>query len=152
MTERDRIKKLFRDLYSGDPWIDVTLDGTLQNIEAEKAAKKISAERNSIWQIVNHLISWRQNVLRRLEGEEIITPQNNYFEPVNDTSEEAWHSTLAKLEDTQRQWVSFLENFDEGRFSRVYADSHTTYYELIHGILQHDAYHLGQIVLLSKML
>jgi uncharacterized damage-inducible protein DinB len=27
-----------------------------------------------------------------------------------------------------------------------------TYYEHIQGIIQHDAYHLGQIVLLSKLL
>ena len=46
---------------------------------------------------------------------------------------------------------AFLENFNESQFDKIYPSNKMTYYEHIHGILQHDAYHLGQIVLLSKL-
>ncbi len=35
-------------------------------------------------------------------------------------------------------------------FEKIYPPEGQTYYEHIHGNIQHDAYHLGQIVMLAK--
>jgi uncharacterized damage-inducible protein DinB len=152
MKEPDRIAKLFSDLYNGNPWMGVSIIPTLQKVSAKHAAKKIFPGWNSIWQIVIHLISWRENVLLRVQANEIITPNNNYFVTVEDTSEAAWQQVLERLNNSQQQWIAFLKNFDEAEFDKIYLPNKMTYYEHIHGILQHDAYHLGQIVLLSKLM
>jgi len=152
MKETQRINKLFRDIYDGHPWIDVTILGTLKTLSGEKASKKISPHWNTIWEIVNHLISWRLNVLQRLQGKVLITPDTNYFVPVSDTSETAWQQTLSRLEESQKQWEMFLNDFLDDNFSKKYSVNSFSYYEHIHGVLQHDAYHLGQIILLSKAL
>jgi uncharacterized damage-inducible protein DinB len=151
MKEAKRIKKLFEDLYDGSPWIDVTIMDTLKSISAQRAAKKIAPGRNSVWQIVNHIIAWRENVLLRVQGNIIITPNNNYFIEIDNVSEAEWQKTLERLANSQDQWIRFLENFDESKFETIYPSNKMSYYEHIHGILQHDAYHLGQIVLLSKL-
>ncbi len=150
MKETKRISGLFENLYEGNPWIDVTIKETLAKITANVAATHTFNEGNSIWQIVNHIISWRINVLKRVQGKVIKTPDNNYFEKIIDNSESAWKKTLKKLEDSQTQWLRFLENLDPDTFSKIYPNNQMNYYEHIHGILQHDAYHLGQIVLLAK--
>ncbi|MFI5218027.1 MAG: DinB family protein [Bacteroidia bacterium] len=152
MTETHRINKLFTDLYNGNPWIDVTIDETLKNITAVQAAKKVSMQLNSIWEIVNHIISWRENVLQRVQGSVINTPDDNYFTLVKDTSEAEWENTLKKLKVSQQKWISFIENFNEINFEKIYPKNNMTYYEHIQGLLQHDAYHLGQIVLIKKLL
>ena len=152
MKETKRITKLFEDLYNGSPWIDVNILETLKNISSQRAAKKIAPGRNSIWQIVNHIISWRENVLLRVQGNVITTPNNNYFIEITDTSETAWQKALERLENSQQQWIAFLKTFDEAEFEKIYPTNKMSYYEHIHGILQHDAYHLGQIVLLSKLM
>jgi uncharacterized damage-inducible protein DinB len=151
MKESERITRLFRDLYDGNPWIDVTLMGTLRKISAKHAAKKIFPDRNSIWEIVNHLISWRENVLLRVQGNEIAAPNTNYFTPVTDTSDAAWTKVLERLENSQHQWLAFLEGLDVVSLDHIYPSNKMTYYEHILGILQHDAYHLGQVVILSKL-
>jgi uncharacterized damage-inducible protein DinB len=151
MKEAKRIKKLFEDLYDGSPWIDVTIMDTLKSISAQRAAKKIAPGRNSVWQIVNHIIAWRENVLLRVQGNKIVTPNNNYFIEIDNVSEAEWQKTLERLANSQDQWIRFLENFDESKFETIYPSNKMSYYEHIHGILQHDAYHLGQIVLLSKL-
>ena len=150
MKETQRIIKLFEDGYNGSPWIDVNLVGTLSTISAEQAAKKVFANCNSIWEIANHIINWRINVLHRVKGEIIITPDSNYFTTVKDTSLTAWKNTLKQLEESQKNWIAFLKEFKEKDFTKVYPNNKMTYYEHIQGILQHDAYHLGQIVLLAK--
>ena len=151
MNESHRIQSLFTDLYHGHPWLDVTLQDTLSRISAEQANQRPIKDGNTIWEIVNHLIAWRENVLKRVQGEVIQTPANNYIENIPDPTEEAWQQTLENLETTQKEWLYFLSTFNESDFSKEYPVNKLTYYQHIHGIIQHDAYHLGQIVLLAKM-
>ena len=151
MTERDRIKSLFEKLYHGDPWLDLNTVTVLADLTAAQAAERVIPNANTIWEIVNHLISWRENVLRRVQGEVIQTPASNYIEPIGDISERAWSDTLKRLAETQKAWVTFLTAFDEAQFENKYPVNQLSYYEHIHGIIQHDAYHLGQIVLLKKL-
>lgn len=152
MKETIRIQKLFEDMYNEEPWIDVTIKGTLENMLAEKAAKKISPQLNSIWEITNHIIRWKENILQRVQGHAINSPANNYFEPIIDQSEKAWQNTLETLMNVQLQWTRWVEKMNEADLEKIYPDNNATYYKNIHGILQHDAYHLGQIVLLAKVM
>ncbi len=152
MTEINRIISLFEKLYDGEPWIDINIRSVLANITPKQAATKPLPTGNSIWEIVNHLINWRTNVLKRLQGISVTTPDNNYFEPIPVQSKVAWARTLDEYDDTQKQWLEFLKNFNPESFELRYPNNNMTYYEHIQGILQHDSYHLGQIVLLSKYL
>lgn len=149
--EKERIIALFENLFNGDPWIDVTIMATLQKLSGSQAAAKVLPDCNSIWEIVNHMISWRKNVLQRIQGKILTTPSNNYFEMVDDTSQDAWLKTLESFQQTQKEWIDYLEKLNIEVLQTTYPSNGMTYFEHIHGILQHDAYHLGQIVLLSKL-
>src|SRR5436189_3736747 len=111
MKETKRIISLFEKLYEGSPWIDINITATLANITAQQAATRVFPKSNTIWEIVNHLISWRLNVLKRIQGKVIKTPENNYFEPVVDSSDAAWIKTQQKFRKAQQQWIICLEDF-----------------------------------------
>jgi uncharacterized damage-inducible protein DinB len=151
MNEQQRLSALFQNLYNGHPWLDITLTGVLENIPAEKANIRVG-NCNTIWEIVVHIIRWRENVLQRVQGAVLKTPDSNYIEPVSDASEAAWKNTLRELELSNNAWLEFLKKLDLTQLDHAYPVNGLTYYEHIHGILQHDAYHLGQIVLLAKQL
>lgn len=150
MKETERLHKLFEDLYAGDPWLDVTLMDTLSVLSAKQAAYKPNTDWNSIWEITNHLIAWRENVLKRVQDKKVKTPENNYFSVVADTAEHAWQQTLERLHATQENWLEFLDALQSGTLEKVYESNEMSYADHIHGIIQHDAYHLGQIVMLVK--
>jgi uncharacterized damage-inducible protein DinB len=150
MKETKRIAKLLDDIYQGSPWIDVNLTSTLTNISAEQAAKRVAPQWNTIWEIVNHLVSWRLNVLQRIQDKVVASPAHNYFVQVKDISEEEWQNTLKKLEDSQQQWMLVLKKFKKKDLEKNYPTNGMSYYEHVQGIIQHDAYHMGQIVLLVK--
>ncbi|HET6225539.1 MAG TPA: DinB family protein [Bacteroidia bacterium] len=107
MKETQRIIHLFEKGYDGSPWIDVNLVDVLQGISAEQALKKLTPAANSIWEITNHVISWRENVLQRIQGFEIKTPAHNYFVPVKKGSASDWKDTLKRLATTQKEWLQF---------------------------------------------
>ncbi|WP_173966353.1 DinB family protein [Flavobacterium collinsii] len=152
MSESKRISNLYQSIYNGNPWLEVNMINTLHNVSAAQAYKKVNPNLNTIWEIINHLIQWRRNILKRVQGETIITPDHNYFVPVLDSSEAAWEQSLQNLEKSQELWNAFFEDFDDNDLSKIYTNNGHTYYEHIHGIIQHDVYHLGQIVILKKLL
>lgn len=152
MTEQELLAKLFSDLFDGSSWIDVNIMNTLEEITAKEAATKVFPNFNSIWEIVNHQIRWRETVMRRLHGEEVESPENNYFSYIRDRSESAWTQTRDAFRESQTVWPSFMAQATKGELLKAVAPTPFSGYELVHGILQHDAYHLGQVRLLLKLI
>ncbi len=124
--------------------------GTLARLSATQANQRPFPNCNTIWEILDHLIAWKINVQQRLEGKVLTTPANNYFSAVTDSSETAWKETLKRFDLVQKQWIEYLKHFDSSQYETLYPPNQMTYYEHILGVLQHDAYHLGQIVILAK--
>lgn len=152
METTARITRLFKDLFDGDPWLDVNLMSTMNNLTLAQVSTKIAPGRNSIWEIVNHVTAWRLNILERFKGTVILSPKHNFFLPVDELSEEAWRNSLRELEESQTKWIRYLESLKDQDLDKVYEGSNDNLYYHLHGIIQHDAYHLGQIVLLTKLL
>lgn len=152
MSESKRVSNLYQSIYNGNPWLEVTLASTLKDVTAEQAYRKINPNLNTIWEIVNHLIQWRRNILRRVQGETVVTPEHNYFVPVLDSSEAAWEQSLQSLAKSQELWTVFFNDFNDADFDKIDPNNNHNFYEDIHGIIQHDVYHLGQIVILKKLL
>lgn len=151
MNDVKRFQKLFTDHYDGDPWIEINLKETLKGITPAMASQKVGS-LNSIWQIVNHVISWRETLLKRVQNEYVPSPENNFIETISDVSAEAWEETLTRLQKSQENLLLYLSGDKEIDFDENPSQGQYSRYELIEGILQHDVYHLGQVVLLKKML
>ena len=151
MKEQEQLNKLFTDLYDGSPWIDVNIVNTLDEITAKEAATKPFPYFNSIWEIVNHTINWRETVLKRVNGENIESPDDNYFSFIRDRSENSWQKTKERFRDSQVIWLKAIKKFKSKDLDAKHDFSTFSNYELILAILQHDAYHLGQIRLMKKL-
>ncbi|MEO5673784.1 MAG: DinB family protein, partial [Chitinophagales bacterium] len=103
-------------------------------------------------EIVNHMIRWRETVLERIQGTDIPSPGDNYFSFIRDRSEGEWLKTLKRFQETQALWLDAIIKMKRKDFNTQHKFSSYSNYECVHGILQHDAYHLGQIRLLKKMI
>lgn len=145
------ITKLLGDHFEGDPWIDVTIIGELNSLTAKQAAAKTGI-LNSVWEIVNHMISWRKALIGRVKGKPVKYSDNNFISEVKDKSPAAWKRTISKFRESQNDITGFLKKSDDKLLEIVSPTSGYTYYELVISILLHDTYHLGQIVLIKKLL
>ena len=59
---------------------------------------------------------------------------------------------LQSLAKSQELWSACLSDFNDADFEKIDKNNNHNFYEDIHGIIQHDVYHLGQIVILKKLL
>jgi uncharacterized damage-inducible protein DinB len=151
MKEKERLIKLFNDHYDGSPWLDVSIADQLDGISHTMAKKKIG-NCNSIWQLVYHMMQWRLQNMKRISGKIAHAPDHNFIVDIQDTSSQAWEQLKVDFKKTHHTFVEFLSQYDEADFDQIYSPNDHSYYEHIQGILIHDAYHLGQIVLLRKLL
>jgi len=151
MENIKRITKLLKVHYNGQPWIDISIARTLKSVTAKQASTAIG-ELNSIWQIVNHVIAWRNALIGRVKDKPVPAPADNFIQEVKNTTPKAWKDTLKKFETSQKNIISFLSRSNDQLLEKVSPTSGYTYYELVMAILVHDTYHLGQIVLIKKLL
>ena len=148
-NEINNLVKQLTDLQHGDGWIGVNFKTALHDVTAEIAARKLSENTNSIWQLVNHLIYWRTIVVTRLNGSTDHPPFADFLLP-EAIDEAHWKQTLHDFEAAYHLQRSTMLHFKEDNLHKSSPKKDQTYFELLIGSLQHDAYHLGQIVLLKK--
>jgi uncharacterized damage-inducible protein DinB len=151
MSEVRRIEEQLRRAFEGNAWHGPSVRELLVDVTANRAAARPIAGAHSIWEIALHIATWDEVVRRRLEGEAIADlPAEVDWPTVRDTSEEAWRKTVQDLDRSHRALCEAIARLDDARLAEnVPGKRHSVYIEL-HGIIQHDLYHAGQIALLKK--
>ena len=157
-SEVDRLIDQFRRAHDGDPWHGSPLKGILAGVTAEQAARKPPNGAHSIWELVLHVTAWRNEVARRATGAPAGEPEAGDWPDVGDPTPQRWNAALAALDESHQRLVTVTRTLPDQRLLQPANDTRdralgagVTYYELLHGIVQHDAYHAGQIALLKKM-
>ena len=150
MGERQRILDLLDRAYRAKAWHGPALLESLDGVNARLAAKHPVRGAHSIWELVEHVASWNDFVAQRLSGRApVITPEGN-FPPVPVTTPRAWKATLRRLGRTQAKFRREVARFPKAKLGRRRPKTSTTWNVLIHGQIQHQLYHAGQITLMRR--
>lgn len=156
ITEVDRIRDQFRRAFDGEAWHGPSVLTLLKGVTAQQAAAHPIPGAHSIWELTQHIEAWERACLRRLNGDPAQLTDEEDWQLVNDTSEAAWESTKQQLTNTHRELLEAIANLDESRLDDpIITNSTTSYssvYVTLHGGVQHDLYHAGQIAILKKAL
>jgi uncharacterized damage-inducible protein DinB len=145
-----RIKSQLRRAFEGVAWHGPSLKELLAEVTAEKAAAKPLAGAHSIWELVLHIAAWESVVRRRLEGETVEPTPEEDWPQVTDTTESAWKDALAALEEGHGRLREVTRRLTDAQLDEMAAGCEYSVYFMLHGVIQHDLYHAGQIALLKK--
>jgi uncharacterized damage-inducible protein DinB len=152
MTEIDRILDQLKRAFEENAWHGPSVREVLAGVTAEQAHARPLRNAHSIWELVRHIAVWEDAGRRRLEGDraqiEISSPED--WPPPEDTSEAAWESARLRLERGHEALVETIKRLPESRLNEPVAEGMSTLYVTMHGVIQHDLYHAGQIAILKK--
>jgi uncharacterized damage-inducible protein DinB len=152
MSEIRRILDQMDRAFAGEAWHGPSLKELLDGISAEDASKHTIKHAHSIWEIVNHIAAWNKIVRQRLEGDfPKVTPEMDWPE-VWDTSEAVWKRTLESLFASRALLRKVVEGLRDDQLDEKIGQDSGTRYFMLHGLVQHDLYHAGQIAILKKAL
>ena len=152
MSEIRRINDQLKRAFEGKAWHGPSVSEVLAGVTAEQAAAHPISGAHSIWQIALHIATWERVGRRRLEEASPIEVSDEEDWPaVGDTTDAAWANTLEELRRNHEALRASIRQLDETRLDEIVPGTQYSFYFLLHGVIQHDLYHAGQIALLKKV-
>jgi uncharacterized damage-inducible protein DinB len=152
MNQIEFIGDQWRRAYAGEAWHGPSLQEILAGVTAEQALARPIAEGHCIWELTMHIGVWMSAARRRLAGDTVQpTPQEDW--PLIDGgSPAAWQQTLAALQQEHTQLQAAICSLPESSLENQTPGKNYSLAFLLHGVVQHNLYHAGQIALLKKAL
>lgn len=152
-TETARIQQLLKNSWDGRMWHGTNLKETLKGIDTEKAFRKPGAGSHNIYELVMHMHCWRSFVYEHLNGNadfKVIINSDIDWPVSYETTEANWQQALALLEKSQARLTEAFSKFEDAQLDEPMHGRKFSWYDFVHGLIQHDIYHSAQIAILKK--
>lgn len=147
-AEVDRLLDQLARATDDEAWHGPSLFPLLAPLSAEVAVRRPLPSRHTIWELTVHLTAWTDIARRAIQGERFdVTPEMDW-PAIADTSEPAWRATVDTLHASWRALQTVVESLDDQALRKRPPGRPYTVYSLLLGVIQHVAYHAGQIALL----
>ncbi len=152
MSLTAQIAKHFREVHFGGNWTSVNLKDNLGDVTWQQATTQVHSF-NTIAALVFHCNYFVSAVLKVFQGEPLDAHDKYSFDDPPIVSKQDWEKLLHKTWADAKNFASHIEQLPESKLWEDFSDKkYGNYYKNIHGIIEHIHYHLGQIVLIKKIL
>ena len=155
MVETERIADELDRMVQGGAWHGPAIQEALAGVSAEQAAARPIRAAHTIWEIVLHMTAWANEVASRLSnGVHQLRGEDDW--PLMPGAEgSSWEWAKEGLAAAHRRLRQAVREFPPVRvYDRVGPGDGLvrgeSFYVMLHGLAQHDAYHTGQISLLKR--
>jgi hypothetical protein len=152
MSLTKQIAKQFIELYWGGNWTGVSLGENLADVDWQQATTKVYSF-NTIAALIYHMNFYVNAVITVLQGEALTASDKYSFDHPAILSSDDWNKLLDKTWNEAEQFATMVEQMPESRLWESFSDGkYGNYYRNIQGVTEHAHYHLGQIVLVKKII
>lgn len=146
-----QIAKHFRDVHFGGNWTSSNLKEHLADVDWQQATTQVHGF-NTIATLVYHTNYYVDAATKVLQGEPLNAKDKYSFDLPPIQSQADWERLLAKTWADAERFAGLIEQLPEQRLWEDFTDKkYGNYYRNLHGIIEHLHYHLGQIVLIKKI-
>lgn len=152
MNFSSRIAKHLRDVHFGGNWTSVNLKETLKDVSWQEATTEVHS-LNTIAALVFHINYYIDAVSKVLQGESLTAKDKYSFDVPPIQSQDDWENLLSKTWSDAENFAFLIEQLPDSKLDETFVDEkYGRYYRNLHGIIEHVHYHLGQIILIKKLL
>lgn len=143
----------FREVYLSGTWVvNTNLQAQIENLSWTEATQKIGPH-NSIAALIFHLHYYIKGVQQVLDGGSLDIKDKYSFDmaPINDATE--WEKLRDSMIASATRFADSIERLTPEQLGSAFVEEkYGTYERNMHVIIEHGYYHLGQIVLLKKLM
>jgi len=140
------------EVYEGNNWTDVNIAGTIEDVSCQQAQQKTVASQNTIAALLHHLYYWNGIMMQRANGENPSIPAANGFDVDELKNENDWNDLKEKTHQSFIELANAVTNFPEEKLNETSPTGRSSYYKNFQGIVEHAHYHLGQMVMIKRLL
>ena len=157
MRETDRIADQLQRMYNGDPWHGPSVRTALEGVDVAMANARPLTGGHTICELVLHMTAWTREVTRRLRVGTAQDPEDGDWPRGVAADDDEWRAIVAALDAANAELVAAVAGLSDDQLPTRIGDvrdralgSGVSRYVILHGLVQHHAYHAGQISLLKK--
>lgn len=153
MNYSKQIAEQFKEVQLNGTWVAQTnLKMQLSDVDWKMATTKISS-LNTIAALAFHINYYVAGVINVLEGGPLEIRDKYSFDMPPITSQADWEKLLNKIWSDAERFAELVEQLPEEKLKEGFVDEkYGTYFRNITCMTEHSYYHLGQIVLIKKLL
>lgn len=153
MNSTYEIAKRFREVILNGTWVaNTNYKHQLTDLNWEIATTKFNS-LNSIALLAQHIHYYINGIKNVFKGGSLDIKDKYSFDFLPIQSQNEWETFLTKFWNDAEEFASLIEQMPEGKLNNVFVDQkYGTFQRNIDAMIEHSYYHLGQIVLIKKIL
>jgi hypothetical protein len=151
--DNQELANRFREVIRNGTWIaNTNYKAQLAGLDWKIAAAKVDG-LNTIAVLAQHVHYYIDGINNVFKGGMLDISDKFSFDFASITSQQQWDDFLEKFWDSADIFASHIDQLPDGKLDENFVDQkYGTYRRNIDGMIEHAYYHLGQIVLIKKML
>ena len=152
MNLPEQLAKHFRTFYTGGNYTGVNLKDTLEGVTWQQATTSIF-NCNTIAVLIYHMNYYVRLVTKVLQGHPLEGSDKYAFDAPPVQSAEDWEQLKHHVFTDAENIAGLIEQLPPEKLDEVFHDErYGIFYRNLQGIVEHNHYHLGQVVLLKKIM
>jgi uncharacterized damage-inducible protein DinB len=140
-TLKSVLLQQLKDTHTNSNWF-VCVDVAVAGVTPDQANWKDGKGNHSVGQLAYHIWFWNERNLRNMKGEHPEKFSGNNDETFDKFDAKSWNETVQKLDAVLTELEKMVENADEAKLKTIAPT--------IANINAHNAYHIGEIVMVRK--
>lgn len=146
------LAKHLNGVFFGGNWTSSNLKDQLSNVTLKEASFKVE-KCNTILALTYHISYYIAGVLEVFKNKPLIIKDKYSYDHPKLKSEDEWQNMLNEIWSNTESLIKHIEQLTNEELWQDFTDAkYGSYYSNITGIIEHTHYHLGQIVLLKKLI
>jgi len=147
-----QISQQFREVLLDGEWVATNFKAQLSDVTWEQATTKIGS-LNTIAALTFHINYYVAGIVNVLEGGSLDIRDKYSFDLPLIESPRDWENLLNKMWSDAEKFADLVEQMPDEKMAEVFVDEkYGSYHRNIDAMIEHSYYHLGQIVLIKKLL
>jgi uncharacterized damage-inducible protein DinB len=153
MNTAQKTANRFREVLLSGKWIaNTNIYEQISDLPLSQASKSVQG-CNSIALLTFHLHYYIAGILQVFEGGTLDIRDKYSFDMPDLTEENQWENMKQKLWADAEKFASHVEKLSDEQLNSFFVDEkYGSYQRNIDAMIEHSYYHMGQIVLLKKIL
>lgn len=153
MNQSFQIANRFREVILNGTWIaNTNFKDQLVDSDWQIATKKVDS-LNTIAALAQHIHYYISGILNVFNGGTLDIKDQFSFDFAEINAQEQWNLVLNKFWNDAEIFARKVETMSDEKLDSVFVDEkYGSYRRNIEAMIEHSYYHLGQIVLIKKML
>lgn len=153
MKTTTQLAHRFREVILNGTWIaNTNFKAQLSDVSWQLAVKKVGS-LNTIAALTFHIHYYIAGILNVLKGGSLDIRDKYSFDLPPILSQEDWENLLNTLWADAEMFAELVEKMPEEKLYEAFVDEkYGNYLRNIDGMIEHSYYHLGQVVLIKKMI